>query len=102
MTGHLDPPLVPRDGRVLNVLGICRISTVHQDHKSLADQEALLRRYIKENYDGPVHWDVLSSQISGQYLDSATLTQAEAMIESRTIDVVMAEDLGRICRRVKA
>ena len=40
----LDPPLRPRRGVTLHVLGICRISTVHQDLHSLDDQEALLRR----------------------------------------------------------
>jgi len=50
MFSSLDPPLRPRRGVTLHVLGICRISTVHQDLHSLDDQEALLRRYIADHY----------------------------------------------------
>ena len=102
MTSHLDPPLVPRHGRTLNVLGICRISTEHQDQKSLGDQEALLRRFVQEHYDGPVHWTIIAGRGSGEYLDRKELAQAEELIESRTLDLVVAEDLARLCRRVKA
>src|SRR3954451_5688700 len=102
MTNHLDPPLVARRGRTLNVLGICRISTEHQDHKSLGDQEALLRHFVGEHYDGPVHWTIIAGRGSGEYLDRKELAEAEEMIESRTLDLVVAEDLARLCRRVKA
>jgi site-specific DNA recombinase len=102
MTNLLDPPLVPRRGRTLNVLGICRISTEHQDHKSLEDQEALLRRFVREHYDGPVHWTVIAGRGSGEYLDRREIAQAKEQIESRTLDLVLAEDLARLCRRVKA
>ena len=102
MTIHLDPPLTPRDGHALRVLGICRISTEHQDARSLADQEALLRRYVHEHYDGPVHWTIIAGRGSGEYLDRKELTQAEDLIESRTLDLVVAEDLARLCRRMKA
>ena len=102
MTNHLDPPLVPRRGRTLHVLGICRISTDHQDPRSLADQEALLRRFVQEHYDGPAQWTIIASRGSGEYLDSKELAQAVELIESRTLDLVIAEDLGRLCRRVKA
>ena len=53
MTSRIDPPPIPRRGRALNVLGICRISTEHQDKKSLGDQEAHLRRSVQEHYNGP-------------------------------------------------
>src|SRR4051812_14160994 len=68
--------------------------------KSLGDQEALLRRFVKENYDGPVHWRIIAGRGSGEYLDRKELAQAEELIESRAIDLVVAEDLARLCRRV--
>jgi hypothetical protein len=37
----LNPPLTARNGRVLLVVVVCRISTEHQDERSLQDQEAL-------------------------------------------------------------
>ena len=40
-----DPPLRHRNGRILLVLIIARISTVHQDRRSLAEQQALCKRY---------------------------------------------------------
>jgi len=43
------PPLTPRNGATLKVLGIARISTEHQDVLSLADQEALYRRWLAEH-----------------------------------------------------
>lgn len=95
----LDPPLRPRRGVTLNVLGICRISTVHQDLHSLDDQEALLRRYIAENYDGPVSYHFLKSRGSGECVDRRELLEAEERVESDSVDVVICEDLARICRR---
>jgi DNA invertase Pin-like site-specific DNA recombinase len=102
MSNHLDPPLVPRNGHTLNVLAICRISTDHQDQKSLADQEALYRRFVRKHYDGPVRWTGIAGRGSGEYLDREELVRAEELIKSRTFDLVIAEDLARICRRIKA
>jgi DNA invertase Pin-like site-specific DNA recombinase len=99
MASPLEPPLRPRQGVILNVLGICRISTVHQDLHSLDDQEALLRRFIAQHYDGSVNFRFIKSQDSGEYLDREELFQAEEQIEKRQHDVVICEDLARICRR---
>ena len=100
MVVRLDPPLKTRRSESLHVLLICRISTVHQDPLSLGDQEALLRRYLDNHYEGQVGIvDVIASQGSGESLDRPELAKAETLIESRTIDLVLAEDLGRICRR---
>jgi hypothetical protein len=54
--GALQPPLVPRNGATLRVLGIARISTEHQDQRSLADQEALYRRWLDGHAGGPTPW----------------------------------------------
>ena len=102
MMNHLDPPLRPRDERTLRVLGICRISTDHQDQRSLEDQEALLRRFVRDHYDGSVSIRIIASRGSGEYLDRKELAEAEELIESRSLDLVLAEDLARLCRRVKA
>jgi DNA invertase Pin-like site-specific DNA recombinase len=87
---------------VLKVLGITRISTVHQDQRSLADQQALLERYVRDHYEGPVEWTIISSQDSGEYLDREESARAEALVETRTQDLVIAEDLARLYRRAKA
>jgi site-specific DNA recombinase len=102
MSGHLDPPLVPRFGQILRVLIVCRISTDNQDVKSLADQEALLRSYIATYFSGPIEVKVIASRGSGQYLDRAELHEIEGLIEGRSFDLIIAEDLARICRRAYA
>src|ERR1022692_3124068 len=50
MSFFLNPPLKPRNGKVLQVLGIARISTKHQDVLSLADQEYKYRRWLDQYY----------------------------------------------------
>jgi len=97
-----DPTLVPRNGAGLMVLIIARISTVHQDFRSLADQIALCERYVRDRYSGPVQFVHIQSQGSGELLDRAELAQAEAAVESGRFDLVVVEDLGRICRRNRA
>jgi site-specific DNA recombinase len=84
------------------VLIIARISTVHQDLRSLADQIALCEKYVRDRYPGPVRFAHIQSRGSGEYLDRAELAQAEVAVESRAYDLAMTEDLGRICRRNRA
>jgi site-specific DNA recombinase len=99
MIPRLDPPLTPRRGGRLRVLAICRISTEHQDLRSLGDQEALVRRYVADHYDGPIDVQVIASRGSGEYLDRLELAEAETRVERREFDLVLAEDLARVCRR---
>ena len=102
MAAYLDPPLVAREGRVLKVLAICRISTAHQNEKSLADQEASYRRWLDEHTNLPYEMTVLSGQASGESLDRAQYLRAFELVDSRQFDLILTEDLGRICRRVHA
>jgi DNA invertase Pin-like site-specific DNA recombinase len=98
----LDPPLRPRNGRVLYVLIIARISTAHQDRRSLAEQESLCKQYIGAHFKGPIKYHVIASQGSGEILDRKELHEAEALVETGTLDVVIVEDLARLCRRSQA
>jgi site-specific DNA recombinase len=101
MESRLNPPLRPR-GHTLEVLGIARISTLNQDERSLGDQEALYRRWLKKNYDGPFNLQMIASQGSGERLDREESSEAIKAVESRTKDLVLTEDLGRVYRRVHA
>jgi site-specific DNA recombinase len=58
--------------------------------------------FIGHNFDGSVNWQQISSQGSGEVLDRQELRDLEDLIQSGTIDVVVVEDLGRICRRIEA
>jgi DNA invertase Pin-like site-specific DNA recombinase len=62
MVALLNPPLVPRDGAPLMCVAVCRISTEHQDERSLDDQLAKVKQYVADHYDGPVEWTLISSR----------------------------------------
>jgi DNA invertase Pin-like site-specific DNA recombinase len=98
----LNPPLVARNGHTLYVVIPARISTQHQDPRSLEDQEAKCRKYIEDHFDGKVEYCVLASIGSGEHLDRKELFELEEKIESRRYDVVICEDLSRICRRKRS
>ncbi len=92
----------PRHGARWIVLIVARISTEHQDLRSLDDQIALCKKRVRELYGDAVEFIIITSQISGEYLDRQELIQLEGHIESKKVDLVIVEDLGRICRRGRA
>ncbi|QGJ68647.1 Recombinase [Planctomycetales bacterium 10988] len=98
----LQPPLEPRNGRELKVLAICRISTIHQDARSLEDQETMYRHWLTKHTSLPFRMEVIASQGSGEALDRKEYHRAIELVESDQFDLVISEDLGRICRRVHA
>lgn len=102
MKSTLNPPLVPKRGRKLVVLVICRISKKSQDEKSLADQEALYREWLQAHTDCEVEVFVIAGQGGGERLTRKEYEQACDEVESGRFDLVLVEDLGRICRRVHA
>src|SRR5262249_62148926 len=64
--GSLQPPLKARNGHTLKVLGVARISTEHQDALSLADQEALYRRWLDQHPATPYRLDMTAGSGSGE------------------------------------
>jgi DNA invertase Pin-like site-specific DNA recombinase len=102
MPAFLDPPLAPRSGLKLQVLATCRISGDNQDRKSLDDQEALYWRWLQEHTELSCDMEVLAGRGSGECLDRAEYLRAIELVESKQFDLVLTEDLGRICRRVHA
>jgi site-specific DNA recombinase len=102
MLQRTNPCFVPRDGRVFKIVSVSRISTDHQDERSLEDQLAEHKNFMGGQYGGSIEWKVIKSRGSGEHLDRAELNELEALIESDQIDLVITEDLGRICRRQRA
>jgi DNA invertase Pin-like site-specific DNA recombinase len=100
--GGLNPPLHPRRGSILKVLGVARISGDNQDEKSLADQEALYRRWLDEHFGGHYELTMIATRGSGERVDREELGRLADAIESKEFDLIIAEDLGRIARRVHA
>jgi site-specific DNA recombinase len=92
-------PIMPRRGEELQVLIIARISTLKQDELSLADQVAFCKQKIREIWDGPVAYRELTTQASGERTDRPELEELRRLVRTRTLDIVIAEDIGRILRR---
>ena len=93
----------PKNGIKFRVIGVARISTEHQDERSLEDQRAFYEQHLDRKFGaGNYELSVVSSRGSGQILDSSSLSQLSEMVESGVYDLVIAEDLGRISRRIYA
>jgi DNA invertase Pin-like site-specific DNA recombinase len=94
----------PKNGRVFKVIGVCRISTEHQDTRSLDDQKALYKSHLDRMLQGKYEYEIefLASQGSGENLERKDYLQLCEMVGAGKHDVVIAEDLGRICRRLQA
>ena len=99
---QLEPRIAPRNGRVLKAVGITRISTLNQDIRSLADQQALLRKWVEDRYEGSVEWTFIEGQGSGECLDREQVAEADRLVASGQCDLVVMEDLSRHMRRVHA
>ena len=93
----------PKNGRIYMVIGVGRISTEHQDGLSLGDQEAYYRLFLdRELGVGNYELSVVASRGSGQILDRKEFLELCERVESGEYDIVIAEDLGRISRRILA
>jgi DNA invertase Pin-like site-specific DNA recombinase len=102
MQSVLNPPLRPRNGRTLEVLGIARISGLNQDELSLDDQAALYRRWLDRHYGKPFHLRMVAGRGKGEVLDRREAAEAQEAVETGRYDLVITEDLGRIFRRIHA
>jgi site-specific DNA recombinase len=80
---HLNPPLAARNGRKLWGYVVARISTDKQDEKSLEDQEALVRGWLADHYEGQFVVKVLATQGSGERLDRKELRRLGKLIRSQ-------------------
>jgi DNA invertase Pin-like site-specific DNA recombinase len=92
-------PFVPKhpDGK-LRAIVIGRISTEHQKEESIDASFRYVREHLARIYDGPAEIEYLGERASGMLTDRATIRQAEELITSGRIDLVIAEDLSRIYR----
>ena len=88
--------------RATRVVIVARISTNHQDPLSLVAQTAMCKKYIEDHFPGPHEFRTLATQGSGERLDRAEIAELDELIEKHKVDVVIAEDLGRILRRMHA
>ncbi len=95
--------LSPRNGGKLVVLVVARISGgPTQKEQSLADQADHGRAVIEELYPGPVNYIVVATTGKGERIDRPELDEVRAHLRSGKIDVLFAEDAGRIVRGTAA
>jgi len=92
-------PRVPRNGHTLVVGIIARISgCANQKEMSLEDQEDHGKQVVAEEYDGPVEYRVIATKGKGERLDRPEIAKIEGMLRGGELDVLVAEDIGRIIR----
>lgn len=99
-----DAQLKPRNGHTLKVGIGCRISgCANQKEQSLQDQEDHAKEVVAEYYDdGPVEYIVIATTGKGEALDRPELTEIEAILRRRELDLFVFEDLGRLVRGAEA
>jgi hypothetical protein len=96
-------PLVPRNGHILVVVIVARISgCANQKEMSLDDQVDHAKQIIAEMYAGPIEYRIIATTGKGERLDRPELAEIESLIRSRTIDVLIGEDVGRLVRGTEA
>lgn len=100
---RLKNPLVPRNGHTLVVGIIARISGgQNQREMSLEDQIDHAKAEVSEMYQGEVKYLHIATTAKGERIDRPELAEIEALIRTRELDLLMAEDLGRIVRGAEA
>jgi site-specific DNA recombinase len=98
-----DKTIRPRNGHTLVVGIVARISGgQNQKELSLDDQVDHAKHVVADLYDGPVEYRVIATKNKGERLDRPELADVEAMLRSRELDLLVAEDIGRIVRGTAA
>ena len=103
MRAHHDSPLIPRNGHTLVAEVVARISGCqNQKELSLQDQEDHAKQVVAEYYRAAVEYRVIATKGKGERLDRPELEQIEAMLRTRELDLMVAEDIGRMIRGAHA
>ncbi len=91
--------VVPRNGHTL-VVGIgARISGCqNQKEMSLDDQVDNAKEVIRELYDGPTEFDIITTVAKGESLDRPELERIENAYRSAQYDFFVFDDLSRLIR----
>ena len=94
---------VPKNGIAHQVIDFERISTPNQDERSLDEQNVYCRDRLRHLMpDAKLEFTTISGQGSGQYLDREEFLELCELVATGQYDIVIAEDLGRILRRMHA
>ncbi|HEX8911280.1 MAG TPA: recombinase family protein [Humisphaera sp.] len=103
MYGRNASPMKPRNGHTLVVGIVARISgCANQKELSLDDQVDHAKHVVADLYEGPVEYVVIATTGKGERLDRPELEQIEAALRAGGQDLMVMEDLGRLCRGIEA
>lgn len=92
-------PIVPRNGHTLVVGIMARISGCqNQKELSLEDQIDHAKQVVVELHDGPVEYRTIATKGKGERLDRPELSELMTMLRPRELDLLIAEDIGRVVR----
>jgi site-specific DNA recombinase len=98
-----DDRLKPRNGHTLVVGIVARISGCqNQKEMSLDDQVDHAKQVVVELYEGPVDYRTIATKGKGEALDRPELDQIEQMLRTGKLDLLIAEDIGRMVRGIEA
>lgn len=96
-------PMVPRNGRTLEVGIAARISGCSgQKELSLKDQEDHALELARELFAGKINPYVVATKAKGERLDRPELALIEEMIRTKRLDLLICEDIGRLIRGADA
>lgn len=95
--------LSPRNGVTLVTGIVARISDcANQKDVSLEDQQDHGRAVSMEYFTGPTEFRLISTKGKGERLDRPELLEIEEMLQTRELDLLICEDIGRLVRGADA
>ena len=94
-----EPELTPRNGHILMVCIVARISgCAKQKEQSLDDQVDHAKEAVRDLYDGPAEFHVIATKGKGERLDRPELEKIETQMRSGKYDLFVFDDLSRLIR----
>jgi hypothetical protein len=103
MSKRKDDGLRPRNGHTLSVVIVARISGgPKQKGISLDDQVDHGKEEARALYDGEAEYQTFATKGKGERLDRPELAEIEALLRTKTVDLLVCEDIGRLIRGAEA
>lgn len=99
MSRNSQKELLPRNGQMLEVCVVCRISGCqNQKEASLEDQEDNAKEVVQDLYQGPTNYHIIATKGKGERLDRPELLEIEEAYRSGRFDLFVFDDLSRLIR----
>ena len=94
---------VPRNSNIMRALIVARISgCADQRSISLTDQVDNCKKTAQDVYDGPIEFEEIHAIAKGERNDRPELQVLEDKLRTRSYDLLLFEDIGRLIRGAEA